>query len=281
MKNLKMSSLQQYIQSIENKGYTLIRGVLMQSEYNKLLKQIQDIDEFVEKPSIDKVPYLNRGHKMLYNLQNKSLDFIKVGLSNKLVKQILMHFLNDKYYKGIPEDSPNYILRSMIARSGGPEVMPLHIDSMIPYLGEHVSVMQVAFMLEDSTQENGCTLVVPMSHQSGKYADQEKIKTAIAIEAKAGDVVMWDSRLWHSALGNQSKGTRWAFISTFSRWYLKQMYNFKESLPKSFYEHLTDEELSILGFCSIPPCNEFDRIDIKGGYELLDIIRGAEKKKLR
>lgn len=265
-----MSVLQEHIQNIENKGYTLISGALSRFDYEKLLKQIKDLDVTGEKPKLDTVPYLNRGHKMLYNLQNKSVDFIKVAFGCDVLNSVLRHFLNDTWYRSIPEDNPNYILRSMIARSGGPEMMPLHIDSMIPYKGEYVSVMQAAFVLEDQTTENGCTLVVPGSHQFGQYADQESLKNAVPVESKAGDVVIWDSRLWHSALGNHSQGTRWSFVVTFSRWYLKQMYNFKESLPQEFYYHLTDEDLSILGFCSIPPRDEFERIDIKGGYELIN-----------
>ena len=40
-------------------------------------------------------------------------------------------------------------------------------------------------------------------------------------------------------------------------------------MPKSIEIQLTNMEKSILGYCSSPPLNEYERIDIKAGYEIL------------
>ncbi len=101
-------------------------------------------------------------------------------------------------------------------------------------------------------------MVIPGSHKSDKYANREDWDKAIPLEAKAGDIVIWDSRLWHGALGNKTDSTRW---------WIKQNYNIPQMLPKEFISNLTNKELSLLGFCSIAPLDEYDRLEIKQGYD--------------
>src|SRR5262249_5685055 len=138
------------------------------------------------------VPKLNQGHKIIYNLQNKDIHFLKIFIQQPLLLSLFIHCLNDEWYKQIPKDSPNFILRSLLARSSGDSAMPLHIDSFIPNAGSHISIMQVAIILEDQNITNGCTLVVPGSHHFDRYATQDWLKYSVPIESKAGDVVMWD-----------------------------------------------------------------------------------------
>lgn len=129
--------------------------------------------------------------------------------------------------------------------------------------------MQCALILEDMDEANGATLVVPGSHKSGEYANQTALKDARAVEAKAGDVMLWDSRLWHGASANQSDSTRWTLTATFSRWWIKQSFKIPENLPREIYDMLTDEQKATLGFCSIAYNDESEGIDLRRGYEAL------------
>jgi ectoine hydroxylase-related dioxygenase (phytanoyl-CoA dioxygenase family) len=258
-----------YTQSIENLktlGYTKISQAIDKWEVDYLLVLVQKYyEESKDKVSKD-VPRLNNNQPNIYNLQNKDINFVDILLKNETLEEILKYFLNDKWYKQIPPDQPNYILRHLGARSSN-EALPLHIDSFIPYKGGEVMAIQVAIMLEDSSIKNGCTLVVPGTHQSGAYADKNFLDKAIPLEAKAGDILIWDSRLWHGTTGNDSKGTRWAIISTFTRWFIKQMFNIPEALPEEIKKQLSPKEKSILGFSSISYNTEFEGIEMKKGYE--------------
>ena len=60
-----------------------------------------------------------------------------------------------------------------------------------------------------------------------------------------------------------------ALIATFSRWWVKQAMNMTRSLPEEIYQSLTDRQKQMLGFCAIPPADEFTRINTKCGYEAL------------
>ena len=117
-------------------------------------------------------------------------------------------------------------------------------------------------------ETNGCTVVVPGSHQSGRYSDRS-LKKRIPLIAEAGDIAIWDSRLWHGTLDNLSNKSRWVLIATFTRWWVKQSMDMTRKLPQDIYEQLTDAEKLMLGFCSIPPFDETGSIHTKKSYEEL------------
>lgn len=260
--------MEQAIAKLEKDGYCRIPGVFGPDEIKRLLDLVHVWHHRTCDALSSNVPYLNREHPMVYNLQSKDYFFLDIILGCPMIERILHRFLNDPWYKQIPSDAPNYILRSYLARSST-YAMPMHIDSFIPYMGTHVNSMQVGIVLEDQTVSNGCTLVVPGSHQSGRYADQAAIQTAMPIESQAGDVVFWDSRLWHATTENTSGRTRWAVIATFARWWMKQAFNIPQNLPQNIYDQLSTKHKAVLGFCSLPYNDETEGIDMKRGYDTL------------
>ena len=93
--------------------------------------------------------------------------------------------------------------------------------------------MQALFALDNSTVNNGATIIVPGSHKSDEYAIQDPIN-AKYLELDLGDIAVWDSRLWHGALPNQSGQDRWAIVATFTRWWIKQNYQNQFHFLKNF-----------------------------------------------
>lgn len=214
-------------------------------------------------------PRLAKDDPFVWNPQNKDPWFLQMMFASNTVEALLMRFLNDPWYRQIPRDAPNYILRNLLARSSA-DRLPMHIDSLVPYAGPHVFVMQVSILLEDQTLDNGCTMAVPGSHLSSDYVDDETAwDEAVALEGEAGDVYIWDSRIWHGAGPNPGEGTRWSLIATYCRWWLKQMFDITGTLPQSVYDTLTDRQKAVMGFCSIPWGDETEGIDMKRGYDEL------------
>jgi len=259
-----------YLDEIKQKGFVKIPQLIPTNTLQQLKTLVQNHwnASKADLAKVKNVPYLNQGHEVIYSLQNKDPFFFTVFLRQPLLLSILMRCLNDEWYKQIPKENPNFILRGLMARSSGDGELPLHIDSFIPSAGDYVWMMQVVIVLEKQTKENGCTLVVPGSHKFGHYAHQEWMKYAMPLESEPGDVVLWDSRLWHGATANTTSNSRWAIIATFSRWWIKQNYQYTETFPPAFLSQLHDSEKAVLGYCSLPPRDEFDRPDIKAGYDI-------------
>jgi hypothetical protein len=258
-----------HLDTLTERGYTVIAGGVDTGTTGELLAMIRRLNvERTRAPDAEQ-PFLNRGHDVLYNLQREDLIFTRVFSRNLLVMEILRGLLNDAYYKQIPQDRPNFLLRALGGRSSGKGTLPLHIDSFIPSSGQYCLACQVAIVLEDQTLETGCTLVVPGSHRSDRYADQDSMSQAIPLPTRAGDIVIWDGRIWHGALGNKTERSRWSLIATFARWWVKQNFDITGTLPQSMYEALDDDEKAILGYCCLPPRDELERVDIKTGHSQL------------
>lgn len=259
--------MQSEIHDLEQKGYAIIPGAFAAD----LARELRDLTEYhyvqAQGRLSDRMPFLNRDQPMVFNLQAKDRRFLDLLFGLPALDDLLRHFLNDEWFRAIPADEPNYILRSYLARSSAAE-MPMHVDSFVPYGGDFVFIMQAAFILEDQTVDNGCTVVVPGSHRRGGYAPQDRSET-VPLEAQRGDVVLWDSRLWHGAGENTSGTSRWSLIATFQRWWLKQAFDIPGALPQEIYAELTPSQKAVLGFCSLPFATEGEGIDMKRGYDLL------------
>jgi ectoine hydroxylase-related dioxygenase (phytanoyl-CoA dioxygenase family) len=266
MRSIEDGEVDQHLKNLDVYGYTQLKNVIdplkieeLKDKLDLYYTEVKDVESYGR-------PKRDSKDKMVYNLQNKDTAFIEL-LSDKSIKKILIPKLNDIYYRLMDETFPNYILSYFNARSSG-FALDLHIDSYIPNYGDYSWIMQVLYVLEDMNKDNGCTVVVPGSHKSGKYTDRE-LKNVIPVHAKAGDIIFWDSRLWHGTLENKTNKSRWGLVATFSRWWIKQNMDMTRSLPNSIYQQLSDEQKLLMGFCSIPPSDESTRIVTKGGYDVL------------
>ena len=102
-------------------------------------------------------------------------------------------------------------------------------------------MLQVAVILENQNEKNGCTILKPQSHLSRKYTNRKETNLK-KINSKAGDLVIWGSRICHGTTKNTSNKTRWALIATFSSWWLKQSMDMVRSLPKNIFKRLSINE---------------------------------------
>jgi len=244
-------TINKYIKKIKKDGYCVIKNFLtkVKVEQTKLLV----LKNFDKTKKFKGLPKRNSHAGVVYNLQNKNLHFIRL-LQKPIIVNICKYFLNDVHFRVLPKRMPNYTLNQYNARSSG-GTLDLHIDSLMPYLGEHIYMLQCVIILEDQNKINGCTYIVPKSHLSGMYSNR-KTKYKKDILTKSGDLVIWDSRLWHGTNANLSGKSRWSLIASFSRWWVKQSMDMTRSIPHEFFKKLSINEKIMLGFCSVIPLNE-------------------------
>ena len=275
LRNLDKKEVYKISLEIQVFGFSLVKKLITPSITKNLLLKVKkyykegitDVSKFKGLPDRDKK------YMRVYNLPNKDKLFIDL-ISEKQIEKILKPLINDKYYRFLPDNVPNYILNSFSARSSGYS-LDLHIDSMIPFQGNFPISILSLFVLEDMHTKNGATVVVPGSHQSGKYTNRD-LKNVKVIEAESGDVLFMDSRTWHGTKENETKKSRWLINALFSQWWLKQQIDIVKSIPKNIFYKLSNKQKQILGFCSIPPLSELDRINTKCGYDFLKTISNKD-----
>src|SRR6266576_4730005 len=152
---------EQHLRSINVYGYTVIKDALDAELVAELKARVGSYWDGDCKREYSGRPDRDSRDKVVYNLQSKHKIFIDL-LCFSTVRQICMEKLNDKYYRFIPPENPNYILSYYNARSSGAK-LDLHIDSYVPNPGQWCTAMQVVYLLDDTREENGCTVVVPGS----------------------------------------------------------------------------------------------------------------------
>ncbi|MEO5724554.1 MAG: phytanoyl-CoA dioxygenase family protein [Ilumatobacteraceae bacterium] len=141
-------------------------------------------------------------------------------------------------------------LSANITGPGGGE-MVLHADQIFvptPWPTEPQGA-NAAWCVDDFTAENGATCFVPGSHLLHRLPQPTDNVEAIPMEAPAGSVVVFESRLWHRTGNNRTADQRRAGLFG---WYTKPIYRTQEnwflSLDPSVWRNASDDMLVMLGY---------------------------------
>ncbi len=110
--------------------------------------------------------------------------------------------------------------QAVYKKPGNPEEFPWHQDNGYTYV-EPQQYLTCWVALTDATEENGCPWVVPGAHRQGTLRHRETAlgmqclsepEGAVAVPAKAGDIVVFSSLTPHRTGPNLTDGVRKAYI---------------------------------------------------------------------
>lgn len=109
--------------------------------------------------------------------------------------------------------------------------------------------VNVMWMLNDFSAENGGTLFVPGSHLRGRPPRANDGEGEIlAAEGAAGTAMVFDGRLWHGTGANVSSGNRYGLLTTFCGPQFRPQENFTIGSRSEMLADATPELLALLGF---------------------------------
>ena len=266
----KLSSKEntKHVNNLYKLGYTKVKQFMSSKYKNIFLKKINEEHKKINKKTSDYIGAPKRSSRdlLVFNLVGKDKLFVDL-IANQNLEKIIRPILNDPYYNKIPNKHPNYIVSACTARSSGNK-LGLHIDSRIPFKGSQPLGFLVIFVLEKMDSKNGATVLVPKSHLSGKFPNK-KTKNVKTIVGEPGDLLIFDTRIWHGTTANQTVNSRWTINVVITQWWIKQQLNISHSIPKKIFSKLTNKQKQLLGFCSIPPNSVKERISVKCGYRFL------------
>ena len=108
----------------------------------------------------------------------------------------------------------------------------------------------VLWMLNDFTESNGGTRVVPKSHLSGRHPDPEidKDVESVATVAPAGSALITDGRVWHGTGANVGNTPRYALITTYCGPQFRPQENYTVGTSDEVLATASPELLTLLGF---------------------------------
>ncbi len=115
-------------------------------------------------------------------------------------------------------------------------------------------MLNMLVMLDDFTVENGATKLVPGSHRvEARPSDDELEARAVRATGAAGDILLFDSNVWHSAAPNRTPGRRRALTLTFTRPFVKQQLDYPRLLGEDFTR--SPRLRQVLGYNARVPAN--------------------------
>ena len=141
-----------------------------------------------------------------------------------------------------------------ITGPGGGE-MVLHADQIFvpePWPAEPQG-LNVAWCLDDFTEANGATRFAPGSHRLNRSpgAGDGDVAT-VPIEAPAGSVLVFESRVWHKTGFNSTRSEQRAGVFA---WYTRPIYRTQEnwflSLKPEVRQFASEEMLVLLGYKTV------------------------------
>lgn len=229
---------------LEAHGFALVAGALDARATHDVRARLV---EAIAESEADGVPTrgypfdgdrLNERVFHLFNLDPVFIDLIQRPLALEFVR----HLLGDSFLVS------NFSANITAPGSG---TMLLHADQgyVLPPWPARPLACNVAWLLDDFTEQNGGTRYVPGSHRLGHGPDGEGEYGTVAIEAPAGSILVMDGRLWHQTGENRSSDCHRAALFGYYvlRW-LRPQVNWNAALWPETIAAASPAFLDLLGY---------------------------------
>jgi ectoine hydroxylase-related dioxygenase (phytanoyl-CoA dioxygenase family) len=182
-------------------------------------------------------------NQRVVNLMNKGTEFVEL-LNHPIIDVIVKEVLGDYF-----------LLGSYTANIAGPgsESQTLHTDQMwmIPPNDSHAMGINLAFFLDDVTEENGGTRLLPGSHKGTLRPEHPLVVTeeTVAAAGPAGTILLFESRTFHGTGANVSKNSlRPVILMFFVRYFIRPQENAFFSIDPELEATLSDRLKTMLGY---------------------------------
>jgi ectoine hydroxylase-related dioxygenase (phytanoyl-CoA dioxygenase family) len=232
-----------HVDEMADQGFTTLPGVFSPAEVVRMREAIEEV--FAREEG---TLGMHGAHvRLSVNLTNKHAVFREM-VQHPMVVGLMAGLLGD-----------DFILGSMHTRSTypGAPVQRLHrdwmLDRRIPF-PTHINSM---WMLDDFTEENGATRVVPGSHLWDGQPEQGKVYPGeVQATGAAGTVVVFDSRLFHGGGANRSAAARRGLTVFFCRSWAKPQEDHPRSIDPALLADASPLLIRLWGFHAQVPWEE-------------------------
>ena len=241
---------EQEVLLLKNKGYVILRNKVTSEWIPKLSKGIDNA--FIEhrKTQIKNNNDIKTSGVALHALLS---DKVFIDFLGHLIDIGFINELKDGYFKS------NCILNSLSALDNLPNQPNfsslIHRD--LRFYSHNLPVMvNCLFMVDDFTIENGGTYLLPYSHlKEEKPTDEYFFNNAVQVVGKKGDLLVFDSNVWHSSAPNTTKSSRKAIPITISRSFMKQLLDYPRAIGYDKMNQFNPKLQQLLGYHSRVPAS--------------------------
>jgi ectoine hydroxylase-related dioxygenase (phytanoyl-CoA dioxygenase family) len=226
--------------TLDRDGYALVEGALDPAAVATARAELTTI---LEATPLGRDDFEGRRTRRVYALFGKTRVMDRAAI-DPLVLGVLDRVLGH-YQLSAPTG---------IEIGSGERAQPLHPDDAIyPLPRPHAElVVNVMWPLEDFTEANGATRVIPGSHRWTDRVPDSETETR-AIEMPAGSALLYLGSLWHGGGANTTPNARLGVVLHYAVAWLRPVENHVLVVPPSVARSLPERLQELLGYNIQPP----------------------------
>ncbi|HEY5924186.1 MAG TPA: phytanoyl-CoA dioxygenase family protein [Kofleriaceae bacterium] len=236
--------LEAELEQFERDGFTILESVLDASALAEIGAALAPYE--TNRP-MGRNAFEGQKSQRVYSLAAKGEAFVRLIEQPRvmaLVERLLM---------------PNFLLSTAqsIRLHPGEHAQAWHTDDAFYFCARPRSLtlaVSVIWAIEEFTEENGATEVIPGSHKWGhEHPDERDDYEFVPATMPAGSAIVFDGALWHRGGANRSDGTRLALSPQYCQPWLRPQESQLLIVPPDAARTCSDRMRSMLGYSIHPP----------------------------
>ncbi len=227
---------------LESDGFVILERVLDARALDELKSALAPYE--ANRP-MGRNDFEGERSQRVYSLAAKGDAFLRLAEHPRVIKLVEARLL------------PNFLLSTMqsIRLHAGENAQAWHTDDafyLVPRPRGTLGLSAI-WAIEDFTDANGATEVIPGSHAWGaEHPDEREHRVERAVMA-AGSVIVFDAALWHRGGANVSRGTRLAVSPQYCQPWLRPQESQLLIVPPERARACTPRMRAMLGYSIHPP----------------------------
>ncbi len=237
-----MRHVERELSQIAEDGYAVLARVLTDSEIAELKAALEPYER--DRP-MGRNNFEGERTQRVYSLAGKGEAFMRVAEHPRVVALLERLLL------------PNWLLSTFqsIRLLPGETPQPWHTDDAfyrIPRPRTNLAVSTI-WALEDFTEDNGATQVIPGSHRwAGEHPD-DRPRRVLPVAMPGGSALVFDAALWHRGGENRSRSTRLALNPQYCQPWLRPQESQLLIMPPRMAVRCSPLGRAMLGYSVHPP----------------------------
>lgn len=239
---------QRCLSDLKRDGYTIIEGVFDEAQLAAIRAGVEPL--FVHDGGRNEFEGLRT--RRLYS----PLDETTV-LDEMVEHPIALGLLDDLF-------EPNYLLSQLqvIDIAPGEKAQPLHPDdAFYPWPRPRTALGAATIIaVDDFTEDNGATVVLPGSHLwDDHYPTEDEIAAAVKAVMPAGSMLFFLGTTWHGGGANHTDRARMCVTAQYCRPWCRPQENFSLSVSRERVAASSEHLRRLVGYSIHPPFMGFVR----------------------